>query len=53
MTRLKYKKAIGIEAKKGKPSLGKKPNRTELNRLEETEADDHCLLASSKGANLS
>jgi len=33
MARLKYKEAAGIEAKKGKPSAGKKPEKTELKKL--------------------
>ena len=33
MARLKYKEVAGIEAKKGKPSMGKKPKKTELQKL--------------------
>jgi len=33
MARIKYKEAAGIKAKKGKPALGKKPEKTELKKL--------------------
>jgi len=33
MARIKYKEAAGIVAKKGKPSMGKKPEKTELKKL--------------------
>ena len=33
MTRIKYKEALGLEIKRGKPSLGKKPAKKELQRL--------------------
>lgn len=33
MTITKYKEAIGLEVKKGKPSLRKKPSKTELEKL--------------------
>ena len=33
MARIKYKEAAGIEAKKGKPAAGKKPEKTELKKL--------------------
>jgi len=33
MARIKYKEAAGIEAKKGQPSMGKKPEKTELKKL--------------------
>jgi DNA invertase Pin-like site-specific DNA recombinase len=33
MASIKYKEAAGIEAKRGKPSLGKKPSKAELRRL--------------------
>ena len=33
MARIKYKEAAGIEAKKGKPTTGKKPEKTELKKL--------------------
>lgn len=33
MARIKYKEAAGIEAKKGKPSAGRKPEKTELKKL--------------------
>ena len=33
MARLKYKEAAGIEAKKGKPAVGKKPEKNELQKL--------------------
>jgi len=33
MARIKYKEAAGIKAKKGKPSMGKKPKKVELKKL--------------------
>jgi len=33
MSRIKYKEAVGIEAKKGKPAMGNKPEKTELKKL--------------------
>jgi DNA invertase Pin-like site-specific DNA recombinase len=33
MARIKYKEAAGIKAKKGKPSMGKKPEKSELKKL--------------------
>jgi len=33
MVRIKYKEAIGLEVTRGKPSIGKKPSKTELERL--------------------
>jgi len=33
MARIKYKEAVGIEAKKGKPAAGRKPEKTELIKL--------------------
>ena len=33
MARIKYKEAAGIEVNKGKPSMGKKPEKTELKKL--------------------
>lgn len=33
MVRIRYKEAAGLEAKKGKPSVGKKPERSELRKL--------------------
>ena len=33
MARIKYKEATGIAAKRGKPSLGKKPSKAELKKL--------------------
>ena len=33
MPRLKYKEAIGLEAKKGKPAIGKRPEKAELKKL--------------------
>jgi DNA invertase Pin-like site-specific DNA recombinase len=33
MARIKYKEAAGLEAKRGKPSLGKKPEKKELRKL--------------------
>jgi len=33
MARIKYKEAAGIAAKRGKPSLGKKPSKAELKKL--------------------
>lgn len=33
MARLKYKDAAGLEVRKGKPAIGKKPEKLELQRL--------------------
>jgi DNA-binding MarR family transcriptional regulator len=33
MPRIKYKEAIEVEAKRGKPSMGSKPSKTVLQRL--------------------
>ena len=33
MVRIKYKEAAGLEVKKGKPSIGRKPERKKLQRL--------------------
>ena len=33
MARIKYKEAAGIEAKRGNPSIGKKPSKSELKKL--------------------
>jgi len=33
MARIKYKEAAGLEVKKGKPAIGKKPGKAELRRL--------------------
>jgi DNA-directed RNA polymerase specialized sigma24 family protein len=33
MARIKYKEAIGMKVKKGRPSIGRKPERKELQRL--------------------
>ena len=33
MTRLKYKEAIGLEVKRGKPAKGKKPSKSDLQKL--------------------
>jgi len=33
MTRTKYKEALGIELKRGKPAIGKKPAKKDLQRL--------------------
>lgn len=33
MTRIKYKEAVGLEAKKGKPAIGKRPVKAELKKL--------------------
>ena len=33
MARIKYKEAVGLEVKKGKPAIGMKPNKEELEKL--------------------
>ena len=33
MVRIKYKEVVGLEVKKGKPSIGRKPERKKLQRL--------------------
>ena len=33
MVRIKYKEAIGLEVKRGKPSKGEKPSKSELQKL--------------------
>ena len=33
MPRIKYKEALGLETKKGKPAIGKRPEKTELQKL--------------------
>lgn len=33
MARIKYKEALGMEIKRGRPSIGKKPAKKELQRL--------------------
>jgi len=33
MARIKYKEAVGREVKKGKPSIGEKPTKSELKKL--------------------
>ncbi len=33
MPRIKYKEAVGLEAKKGKPAIGKRPEKAELKKL--------------------
>lgn len=33
MARMKYKEVAGIEAKKGKPTIGKRPSKAELKKL--------------------
>lgn len=33
MPRIKYKEAIGLKAKKGKPAIGKRPEKAELKKL--------------------
>lgn len=33
MSRIKYKETAGLEVKRGKPKLGKKPSRIELKKL--------------------
>ena len=33
MARIKYKKAAGLEVKRGKPPIGKKPSKAELKKL--------------------
>ena len=33
MARIKYNEVAGLEAKRGRPSLGKKPSNTELKKL--------------------
>lgn len=33
MARIKYREAIGLDVKRGKPSIGKKPRKSELKRL--------------------
>ncbi len=35
MARIKYREAVGVEVKKGKPALGRKPNKSELKKLYE------------------
>ena len=38
MARIKYKEAVGLEAKKGKPAIGKRPEKAELKKLYVTES---------------
>jgi hypothetical protein len=33
MVRIKYKEAIGMKVEKGRPPIGKKPDKKELKRL--------------------
>lgn len=33
MPRIKYKEAVGFEVKKGKPTIGKRPEKVELKKL--------------------
>ncbi len=33
MPRIKYKESVGLEAKKGKPAIGKRPEKAELKKL--------------------
>ena len=33
MPRIKYKEAIGLEAKRGKPAIGKRPEKAKLKKL--------------------
>ncbi len=33
MARIKYKEAVGLESKRGKPSIGEKPSKTVLKKL--------------------
>lgn len=33
MPRIKYKEAVGLETKKGKPAIGKRPEKAELKKL--------------------
>ena len=33
MPRIKYQEAIGVEVKRGKPSIGNKPSKSELEKL--------------------
>jgi len=33
MARIRYKEAVGLEVRKGKPAVGKKPGKAELKRL--------------------
>lgn len=33
MPRIKYKEAAGIQAKRGRPAIGRKPSKTELQKL--------------------
>lgn len=33
MARIKYKEAMGFESKRGRPSIGNKPGKTELKKL--------------------
>ena len=33
MARIKYKEAVGLDVKKGRPSVGKKPNKEKLEKL--------------------
>jgi len=38
MARIKYKEAARLEVKKGKPAIGKKPNKEELKKLYDKES---------------
>jgi len=38
MTRIKYKEAVGIQAERGKLSIGAKPSKSKLKRLYEEES---------------
>jgi len=33
MSRIRYKEGLGLEVKRGKPAIGKKPEKKELQRL--------------------
>lgn len=33
MPRIKYKETVGLKAKRGKPTIGKRPEKTELKKL--------------------
>ena len=48
MARIKYREAIGLDVKRGKPSIGKKPRKSELKRLyiKESKSTERLLKSS-------
>ena len=49
MARIKYKEAIGEKVRKGKPSIGKRPEISELKRLYSTELKSIREIANDLG----